>query len=352
MVFILVVIVVLIGGLAIILAGRSFFEDRDIDLPGLSLEPKAYGDTSALKGVNLGNAFDAPTVGGWGVIIKPEYLQYIHEAGFNIVRFPVRVSAHTQKAPSYTIDPALFAQMDDIISAAMQNELIVILDVHHYIELMDDPAGEEARFLAIWQQLGEHYKDYPANLYFELLNEPTGKLDYASWNVLLAKGIKTVRATNPQRKILIDTAHGGQVDGIKELVLPDDPNLIATFHYYEPLPFTHQGADWVEGATKWMGTTWTSTVEERQQIDNSMDMAAQWSKDHRTPVVLGEFGAIFKADKASRARWMAFTARQAEEHNIGWIHWQLCSDFPLFDCEENRWDAEMLNALIPAQPKP
>ena len=26
--------------------------------------------------------------------------------------------------------------------------------------------------MALWRQIADHYKDYPARLYFELLNEP------------------------------------------------------------------------------------------------------------------------------------------------------------------------------------
>ena len=28
------------------------------------------------------------------------------------------------------------------------------------------------RFYSLWQQIAEHYKDYPSEVYFDILNEP------------------------------------------------------------------------------------------------------------------------------------------------------------------------------------
>jgi endoglucanase len=225
--------------------------------------------------------------------------------------------------------------------------LTVILDVHHYTDLMKYPAREQERFLSIWKQLGEHYQTYPDSLYFELLNEPSEKLDDDTWNGLLAKGIQVIHVYNPQRKILVDTTNLSNIQNLKSLRLPEDANLIATFHFYEPFLFTHQGADWVNGADQWRGTLWLGTEAERQYISNQLDQATVWSSEHQIPLIMGEFGAIILADKASRVRWTTFLSCEAEKRNIGWIHWQFCSDFPIYSCEENHWDMEMLGALIP-----
>ena len=46
------------------------------------------------RGVNLGNALEAPTEGEWGVVLKEEYFSIIKQAGFNSIRLPVRWSGH------------------------------------------------------------------------------------------------------------------------------------------------------------------------------------------------------------------------------------------------------------------
>lgn len=346
---ILTILVFFMIGLAVfVLVWYFMISMRDPEgAPLLEPQLEGYEEEMIMQGINLGNAFDAPTPGEWGVIIKPEHLTAIKEAGFNTVRFPVRVSAHTQPSPPYRIDPGLLSGMDDVINTGLQNELTVILDLHHYLEIMEYPDGQEERFLAIWQQLGAHYAQYPENLYFEVLNEPTGRLDTARWNDLLAKGIQAIRETNPDRKVLVGTSQMNSAVDLDQLVLPDDPNLVATFHYYEPMPFTHQGADWVDGSQVWMGTPWAGTRAEKRAITTVLNKAAAWSKREKVPMVLGEFGAIYLADRESRARWMSFVAREAEKRHIGWIHWQFCSDFPVYDCALDQWDVDMLRALIP-----
>ncbi len=56
------------------------------------------------RGINLGNALEAPAIGGWGVVLEEEYFRLIKEKGFSSVRIPIRWSAHAQANPPYTID--------------------------------------------------------------------------------------------------------------------------------------------------------------------------------------------------------------------------------------------------------
>src|SRR5262249_25372639 len=56
------------------------------------------------RGINLGNALEAPKEGAWGVTLRPEYFQAIRQAGFATVRLPVKWSAHSQTSAPYTID--------------------------------------------------------------------------------------------------------------------------------------------------------------------------------------------------------------------------------------------------------
>jgi len=45
-----------------------------------------------------------------------------------------------------------------------------------------------------------------------------------------------IRADNPTRKIVIGTPDWGGLYGLSSLEIPTgDPNIIVTFHYYEPL---------------------------------------------------------------------------------------------------------------------
>ncbi|MBI3737778.1 MAG: cellulase family glycosylhydrolase, partial [Chloroflexi bacterium] len=122
------------------------------------------------RGINMGNMLEAPNEGEWGLTVHEEYFDLIQQAGFDFVRLPVRWNAHADESWPYTIDPAFFARIDEVVGWALKRNLTIIIDFHHYEELMSDPWDNEQRFLAIWKQIAEHYKDEPPQVLFELLN--------------------------------------------------------------------------------------------------------------------------------------------------------------------------------------
>ena len=308
---------------------------------------EAHPGLPALRGVNLGNALDAPVPGAWGVIITETLIRSIAEIGFNAIRVPVRFSAHTGAAPEYTLSDTLLQTVDQVITWGLDENLTVILDLHHFDALMDSPAAEETRYLAIWEQLASRYQSLPAAVYFELLNEPHGAMDNETWNRLLAESIPLIRRTNPTRTIIIGGVNYSSIDSLNALEIPNDPHLAATFHYYDPLAFTHQGASWVNGAEKWLDTLWTGTPEELSTIEQAFDRAVDWSNTHNIPLIMGEFGAIVNADSDSRRAWTGTVRQTAEKRGIGWFYWDLCTDFGILDCGNKKWDEALLHALIP-----
>ena len=74
------------------------------------------------RGVNLGNALEAPREGAWGMELQAEYFALIRRAGFDSVRLPVRWSAHAGTRAPYTIDPQFFARVDWAIAEAIKND--------------------------------------------------------------------------------------------------------------------------------------------------------------------------------------------------------------------------------------
>ena len=300
------------------------------------------------RGINLGNALEAPTEGAWGVTLKADYFQAIADAGFNSVRIPIRWSAHAGQMPPYAIDPDFFTRVDWAVHQALSRQLLAIINIHHYTELMDDPAGHKARFLAIWKQIAEHYKNYPSQLLFEILNEPHNKLTPSLWNSYLKEALSVIRESNPTRTVVIGTASWGGLSALDLLKIPaEEKNVIVTFHYYNPFHFTHQGAEWVSGSDAWLGTTWSGTADQKLAVEKDLQKAADWGQSHNRPIYLGEFGAYSKADLTSRVLWTNFVARQAEARNMSWAYWEFCSGFGAYDPVKNRWIPQLLHALIP-----
>jgi endoglucanase len=303
------------------------------------------------RGINLGNALEAPVEGEWGLTLRSEYFDIVKAAGFSSVRIPVRWSAHAQAESPYAIAPEFLARVDWAVREALSRGLKVVIDDHHHAELFQDPQSELPRIIALWSQVASHYRDYPADVLFELLNEPQGQLTDDLWQEVMLTLLKTVRQTNPDRFVIVGPGHVNSFDHLANLHLPDgDRRLIVTIHYYRPMSFTHQMASWVKGSAQWKGTIWGGTADERQVVKRDFDEAAAWAEANRRPLYLGEFGAYSAADIESRVRWTAAVVQEAERHGFSWAYWEFGSGFGAYDLKAQAWREDLLNALIAHDP--
>jgi endoglucanase len=299
------------------------------------------------SGVNLGNALDAEKYEGyWGVTLKAEYFKWIADSGFNSVRIPVRWSAHALTEAPYTIDSIFMKRVVWAVDQALQNKLHVILDMHHYAEIMADPAAEKTRFLALWKQIAIRFADYPPDLMLEVLNEPNTKIDAETWNAYLALAIDTIRKVDSNRTLVVGTANWGGLSGLNQLRLPPDTNLIVTVHYYDPHAFTHQGADFESGSAASLGTKWRATPAERAQIDQDVMKIKNWSLENKRPIFLGEFGTYYKVDSLSRALYTEYLATQFTQSGFSWAIWNFSSDFGIMNDTTEKWRTYLTQALL------
>jgi len=300
------------------------------------------------RGVNMGNMLEAPNEGDWGLRVQEEYFDLIKDAGFDFVRLPVRWSTHAEADSPYLITPAFFTRVDQVVDWAVERNLTVIVDFHHYEEMMTDPWGNKDRYLGIWKQVAEHYQAYPSSVLFELLNEPNGQLNAALWNNYMFEALAIVRETNPTRDVVIGPVNWNAYDWLSTLDVPNDEHLIVTFHYYLPFQFTHQGAEWVgDDAQNWLGTEWGND-EEKAQVISHFDAVTDWSQRHgNVRILLGEFGAYSKGPQDSRVRWTEFVRGTAESHSFAWAYWEMASGFGVYDPDAKVWREDLLRALIP-----
>lgn len=296
--------------------------------------------------VTMGNTLEAPREGDWGFVIQPEHFDLIRNAGFRAVRIPIRWSAHAGQAEPFAIEPAFISRIDEVAGWAIERGLAVILNIHHYEEMAVDPRGQELRLQALWRQIAGHFAAAPDHVFFELLNEPNGACDTNLWGQIAARLIPIIRQSNPTRPLILGGGHWNSCEQLPLLTLPNDPGLIATFHYYNPFQFTHQGAEWMAGSDAWLGTTWTATEAERAQVVADFDGVAEWSRQSQVPILLGEFGAYSKAPQPSRLAWTRFIRQQAEARGFGWAYWEFGAGFGLYDRAAGRWRQDLLGALL------
>ena len=277
---------------------------------------------------------------------KEKYFKMIKDGGFSTVR--INLHPFRQMDGAYIINPKWLATLDWTVKKALEARLIVILDMHEYNAMADDPIAKKEMFLSVWRQLSSRYQDQPNDVLFELLNEPNQKLTASLWNEYLVDAINIIRKTNPNRTLIIGPGNWNGIESLSTLKLPKvDTNIIVTVHFYHPMSFTHQGAAWSKNNKDLSGIKWTGTDEEKELIVTKLKVAADWSKVNDRPIFLGEFGSYDKADMESRALYTAFVARTFENFGFSWAYWQFDSDFIVYNIDKDEWVLPIKNALIP-----
>lgn len=284
--------------------------------------------------INLSNYLEVKPGEEWRYDFKPEHIQRMADVGFDTIRIPARVSSYWK---SGEIEPDFAAELLEIVDLAQAAGLYAIVDVHHFDELVADPAGYAEMFVDIWGGMSALFEGR-SGIAFELLNEPHDALTTEFLLPYYERAYRAIRERHPEAYILVGTDNWGGPDGLKELPRSNDPRVIHTFHYYSPFEFTHQQADWLESPMP--ATRWGST-NERGRIYADIRKAA----NHHTPTFLGEFGVYEKAKPVDRALWLKTVREVAEARGIGWCHWGFGAGFGLFDTATDAWDRELLDAL-------
>ena len=270
----------------------------------------------------------------------------IRKGGFDFVRVNLHGFKHMDAKDK--LSPAFLSRVDWIMKHATAAGLSVILDEHEYEECSDDVAMCRRRLAAFWTQVAPRYKDAPPTVLFELLNEPHDKLDAETWNALFPDILAIVRKWNPARRVVIGPTQWNNFSQLSTLKLPEnDRNILVTFHYYDPFPFTHQGAPWVPEMLKVKDVAWTPA--QRTQIATDFGKVAEWSRQTGREILLGEFGAYDESGTptAMRTAYTEAVAREAERHGFAWSYWQFDSNFLAWDMERNGWVEPIHKALIP-----
>jgi endoglucanase len=131
--------------------------------------------------------------------------------------------------------------------------------------------------------------------------------------------------------------------------LPNDANLIATFHHYEPFDFTHQGADWVTPSRP-RGLACCNSGQVNA-INLPFDIAQSWSEHSGYPVYLGEFGAYGSNGKGAalpdRVNYTRIVREEAAKRGIAWAYWEMASGHGVYDIGSGRTLQDLVKALIP-----
>jgi endoglucanase len=332
-------------------SGDSGNADAGHDGGNLSpLTPQQFVKAMA-PGWNLGNTFDAdPTETSWG---NPEttqtIVQAVHDAGFNTMRIPVTWTDHIGAAPTYTIDPAWMAKVQQVATWANDAGMYAIVNTHHDADgqwiLFDDPgtsttslsaanqAQITAEITAVWTQIATAFASYGDHLILECFNEPHGNVNgygggdapsRAILNAYLAACMNAIRGTggnNATRYVMIQGlgAAAAQVS-IQAVVVPnDDPNVLFSVHDYFPWAFASA-----------MTTTWGTVASDYTDMSGSLDQVVSWLPPTQG-IVMGEWGSVSADELSSRVAHAGAYAQDITKAGMCPIVWDDGGDFVLLD---------------------
>jgi len=298
--------------------------------------------------INMGGMLDSDDWGG-KKLDASDFVNIRH-AGFDTIRLTTNWVNHASGTAPYTIDPAWMARVSDMVDAALGNGLNVILNSHFFPNLDEDPVTETPRLAGLWRQIAANFASRPnGRLFFELANEPHDNLTPDNLLATLGPALAAVRETNPTRPVIISGAPWATVDTLATLKLPDDPNVWPTFHYYDPMDFTHQGADWVSPAFP-LGRVYGNQWDKLALVNDPPKAIAFAQRTGKMPFI-GESGAYNLIPDAQRAQYHSAVYQAFTKVGVKVCVWAYSNTFPFWNYDTGKWHAGMLPSIgLPEQP--
>ncbi len=334
-----------------------------------------------MRGVNLGNALEAPPDEDWGAHYTNADFDAIVAQGFDHVRIPAGWHYHAGAGPAYTISNAFFDKVDALVTNALSRGLHAIVNIHHFHEFTSNPAAGSDKFHVLWEQIAEHYSGIPNQLTFELLNEPTSNATTVAMNPIYAEAIARIRAISPARTIFVGPGDYNSIAELDHLVLPPgDSNLVVTVHDYAPFYFTHQGTPWTQPDTATTNivypgppatpvephpdTAGNAGVAEwlerynrletginpcsRDACRDALAYARAWADYYGRPIHVGEWGCYRMIDSESRARFHREKREDLDANLLPWALWDWKAEFRYWEPAVNAPVPGLREATLPA----
>lgn len=344
-------------------------EMRDIPSTELVKEMKV--------GWNLGNTLDSVIENPKGTELPSDWetawgqpvttkamIDNVAAQGFNILRVPVTWEGKFGEGPDYTIDPDWLARVNEVVDYGIDNDMFVILNLHHedwHMPTYENEAKAQEILVALWTQIADHFKNYNEKLIFEGLNEPRLKGDPSEWNGGNAEArevinhwnaafVDTVRKSggnNKLRHLMVTPYAASSNDNVlNDFVVPDDDKVIVSIHAY--LPYAFALADNAQGTKEWSADNAADT----RDIDVLMAKLKDYYLDKGIAVIIGEMGCRNRMNTEARAECARYYSNAAHNAGIPICWWDNNAfvgsgeNFGIFDRNTFEWRYPDINAAL------
>jgi endoglucanase len=339
------------------------------------------------KGINLSNWFAQGKSGDLAHVktfISITDIQEIKKLGFTHVRIPIEPSYFLDEKHPSQLNPQYLAELDRAITMITSQDLAVIIDLHHPGDEFRKRLARDDRFVTVvetlWHNLASHYSTYSPNLvFFEVLNEPAFTYMFADrqtatkrWVSVQERLVKTIRQNAPRHTLIVNDADFGNIEHLRQMPLLADKNVTYNIHFYEPIVFTHQGADWIKHFKDLQDIPYPFSpqvcqnilpklkLEARKmvewyckenwgeaQLEAEIAKLAAWQQEHDVKLIVTEFGVYKQANRRDRLNWIRQTRSLFEKYDIGWTMWEYEGGFGLTKevDQKRKVDPEVAKAL-------
>ena len=284
-----------------------------------------------------------------------------------------------QRRPTYSIrqNLAYFQQAVERARAAGLGIVFVPYFDDTFKAQLGDPATKDSALdalLRMWTNFARVINDYDPDWVFPELMGAPDFTDSDGWNQILQPLAETVRQVAPSHTIIADGNSGSyrvdwnSITALSALqTVPNERNIIYGFIFFDPVIFTHQGANW---RPEWPELQYVHDVPypsspalvapalpgitdaaARADVEYygreswgpellsiGLDQVAEWSADNCAKVMCVEFGVYRPfSPPDSAARWVRDVRTMFEQHRIAWSYWS--------------YDSQQFT-LVPVQPGP
>ncbi|OON86869.1 hypothetical protein BXO88_06305 [Oribacterium sp. C9] len=312
--------------------------------------------TSLRRGINLGGFLSQCTheEKHYDSFIKEEDIVRIREMGFDHIRLPIDYEVF-ETEEGVRKDKG-FERVHEVISWCEGQKLPVILDLHKAYGYDFNDAGDseknrlftdekvQGRFLKLWEAIAKEFSGCK-DLAFELLNEVVEDENADAWNALIKKAVSVIRNFSKDAWIIYGGIQWNSAGTIKYLEKPADDRILFTFHFYEPLVFTHQWAHWMpvmkeigdvhypdsyeiyKEKSRILGAQGQNVLDRQYDemnisyLRSMVNVAVDAAKEKGAPLYVGEFGVIDQAPSEDTLRWFRDVMTIFSEENIGCALW-------------------------------
>lgn len=257
----------------------------------------------------------------------------IKSLGFDHIRLPIgEVQMWDENGNRHG---EAFKLLTNCIDWCIKNDLKVIVNLHILrnrqsdakIKLsLTDPKTQEL-FFKFWTDLSEALRKYPlSDVAYELMNECVAD-DPATWNECVANGVNKIRKLEPERVIVVGSNRWQSAKAFDELKVPNDKNIILSFHFYEPVLLTLFHAGWTgfrnyTGPVHYPGVLISKAefdelpADQQEVVRDCVDQ--EWNMDKIEEMMLSpiqkakelglqlycsEYGGIDGSPEADKIRW-------------------------------------------------